>query len=207
MEHPKDKRFKDLTGQVFTRLTVLEYAGPAARRQKLWTCICECGEIRIVRSATLVNGMTKSCGCLKRDQTIARNTTHGLRSHPLYPTWNNMMHRCHNPKSGEWKNYGERGIRVSPRWQTFANFAEDMGEKPSPKHSLERKDTNDDYYPGNCKWATDVEQSNNKRTNHFLELNGKRQTIAQWARELGINHEIIRGRIRKNCSDAEALAL
>lgn len=185
MEIPTDPRFKNIAGQKFHRLTVLEYSGPAPGRQKFWLCRCDCGTEKRVRSASLLSGGTKSCGCLTSEVTTRRNTTHGLRHHPLYPCWNNMVHRCTNPKAGEWHRYGARGISVCPAWMDFRVFAHDMGECP-PGMSLDRREVNGNYEPGNCRWATLDEQNNNKRTSRFVTIGERTQTLSQWAKELGL---------------------
>ena len=189
------KVFKDHTNKRYGRWTVIEYKGKDIRRQSLWLARCDCGTEKVVKVYTLVAGV-QSCGCLISEVTAKRNWKHGYRHHPLYPCWNNMKHRCENPRSKEWKNYGGRGIKVCEKWQDFESFAADMGERPSPDHSLERKDNNADYCPENCKWGTREEQNNNKRTNHLLTHKGKTQSIMRWARETGVNHEKIRGRVR-----------
>lgn len=111
--------------------------------------------------------------------------------HPLRSTWGTMKQRCINPNNPSHKYYGERGIRVCERWLNYDNFVEDMGERPSLKHSIERIDTNGNYEPSNCRWATLIEQANNKRNNRLVEYGGKGQTLAQWARDLGINRHTL----------------
>jgi hypothetical protein len=117
---------------------------------------------------------------------------------PGYDTWRNMKSRCGNPRNARYADYGGRGITVCDRWKnSFENFIADMGLPPSPAHSIERGDNSRGYEPGNCRWATDVEQTNNQRSNVLIEYDGKTQTIAQWARELGINYQTLRQRIQR----------
>lgn len=198
MEIPKDPRFKNIAGRKFHRLTVEFYVGPAPGRQKLWMCRCDCGKQSVVRSASILSGGAKSCGCIHREMLLKRNITHGNRHHPLYPTWNNMRHRCLNPKCKEWKNYGARGISICAEWDDFLAFAKDMGPKPDVICSIERRNTNGNYEPGNCFWATPKQQSNNTRRNRLLTYGGRTQNVTQWAEELKVPYEKLRYLVRKN---------
>jgi hypothetical protein len=130
-------------------------------------CRCECGTVKRVEAKNFKHGNSKSCGCLNRARVIESNLSHGLRHHPLYCTWHGMMARCHNPKAANYEEYGGRGIEVCERWRDaengLRNFIEDMGLKPAPEFSLERKDNNGNYEPSNCCWATKREQSANVR--------------------------------------------
>ena len=111
-----------------------------------------------------------------------------------YFTWGQMIQRCHNPKDGQYHNYGARGITVCERWRKFENFFEDMGKCP-PGMSINRKDNDGDYEPENCHWATLEEQSNNRRTNRWITYNGERKTVAQWARALNIPNSTLNQRL------------
>jgi hypothetical protein len=124
----------------------------------------------------LVKGNTRSCGCLQREVVAlaapAHLRTHGFTKHPLYRTWKGMHERCSNPKLKAWPLYGGRGVCVCARWSGpfgFPNFLEDMGDKPTPKHSIDRyPDPYGNYEPSNCRWATPKEQNDNQR--HKVEL-------------------------------------
>jgi hypothetical protein len=115
----------------------------------------------------------------------------------IYNIWQQMIQRCSNVKHVQYPNYGGRGITVSDDWKTFENFYRDMGDPPSEGHTLERKDGNIGYEAGNCTWATQLEQQNNRRNNVLLEFDGKTLTIAQWARELGLAPTTIQSRITR----------
>jgi hypothetical protein len=109
-----------------------------------------------------------------------------------------MVKRCFDPKSNNYKNYGKRGITVEDeRWLEFVNFYEDMGERPKGM-TLDRKDNNKGYCKENCRWAINEDQENNRRNNHLLTFNGKTQSMAKWARELGMTYSTIMSRVRKN---------
>lgn len=114
---------------------------------------------------------------------------------PTYSTWCSMLRRCYNSKEKAFPNYGARGIMVCERWRTsFENFLADMGVRPRGR-SLERKDVHGDYEPGNCRWATPVEQANNTRRNRLLTYGGRTQTQTEWARDIGIAHGTLHARL------------
>jgi hypothetical protein len=122
---------------------------------------------------------------------------HGQSNCPEYRRWTAMKMRCLNPTVPCFKHYGGRGIQVCERWRrSFAEFFADVGPRPSPKHTLERLDNNGHYEPGNVRWATYAEQMRNKRGNVYLEHAGRRMAAMDWAKELGVSHQVIQGRIK-----------
>ena len=175
--------FRDLTGLVFGQLTVL-YRGeniPEGKYSRVtWVCQCTCGVVKPIRGVSLVRGLTTSCGCKK--------VVHGMRNHPLYQTWRTMLHRVEDKTRVGYKNYGGRGITVCDRWRDFPSFVEDMGEKPSPKHTLERVDNDGPYSPENCVWATRTEQSSNRRGNVLITFQGETKTVKQWCTILRLSY-------------------
>ncbi len=128
----------------------------------------------------------------------------GRRMSKLYQTWAEIKQRCLNPKSCNYPNYGARGVTVCDRWLTFENFAADMGEPPTPKHSIDRIDNSKGYEPGNCRWATVKEQANNRRSNRLVTCRGKTQTLFMWAEEVGMSKNTLYSRIVERKLDPEA---
>lgn len=178
-------RFRDLTGERFGRLLVLQRDGCNKHGQVKWYCECECGTRKHVLGTCLSRGMTQSCGCLQKESIGKVNLKHGMTKDPIYAIWHSMMQRCYDKNSHAFNRYGGRGINVCDKWQEFEGFYEDMGDKPDG-FSLERCDVNGDYTPENVVWADAKTQANNRRSNVILEHNGKKQTMQQWCDELGL---------------------
>lgn len=122
---------------------------------------------------------------------------HGLTRSPAWNAWNAMRRRCLKPVYENFKHYGGRGITICDRWQEFSAFLADMGQPPSPAHSLEREDNDGNYEPGNCRWATGKEQCNNRRNNVLLTIGGETKTVAEWADASGIKYATIYMRIKR----------
>lgn len=124
---------------------------------------------------------------------------HGFKGTRTYRIWCKMKERCHNPNSINFTRYGGAGVTVCERWKaSFEAFLYDMGECPGSEFSIERRDSRKGYFKDNCKWATVIEQSNNRRTNVMVEYQGQRKTVAQWCRELSLDYNIVRQRIYRN---------
>jgi hypothetical protein len=191
---------KDLIGMKFNRWTVIssEYTQKGNKRE--WKCRCECGSVRYVRELGLKSGGSKSCGCYKRDALRARQTKHGGAYTLEYASWYTMITRCTNPESISFPSYGGRGIKVCDRWKDFLVFQSDMGHRPSPQHSLDRVNNDGDYEPGNCRWATRLEQSNNQRSNRLITFRGKTLSVAEMCRTYGKDHLLVRSRLREGWS-------
>ena len=147
----------------FGRLLALRDAGKTNSGLPLIECLCECGNITVVRKGNLSSGMTKSCGCLQKDRTSDSQRKHskirGVTHIPEYATWKRMLGRC---RKGQ---YMERGIAVCEEWRdSFDAFFLHIGKMPTLKHSLDRINNDGNYEPGNVRWATPIEQANNRRT-------------------------------------------
>lgn len=196
-------------GATFGRLTVLAFAMRHARRAH-WSCRCDCGTVVIADAYDIKAGHTRSCGCLRSEVTKAIFTTHGGRRTPEYRSWMSMLQRCLNPRVRNYPDYGGRGVTVCERWRGqngAAHFLADMGPRPSPAHSLDRTDNSKGYEPGNCRWATRVEQGSNKRNNRLLEVKGETATISEWARRTGKRRKTIDMRLLLGWPVDEAVLL
>ncbi|SRR6266446_4626968 len=140
-------------------------------------------------------------GRLKKDHryfALAKFRTHGLRHSGEYRSWYHAKQRCLNPKDISYKNYGGRGISLWRGWiDDFKAFYDYIGPRPSPRHTLDRKDNNGNYEPGNIRWSTRRQQGNNTRRNIFVVFNGKRVTLAQACRKAGLSYSAVYQRIRK----------
>lgn len=186
---------KDMAGLRFERLVVLSRAGSDKNGNAKWLCRCDCGTEKVILGQSLRSGATRSCACLSSEVASATSITHGLSHTKLYKAWFGMLQRCENPSILHWRRYGGRGIKVCERWHDFPNFINDMGERPTGC-SIERIDNDGNYEPGNCRWATKIEQQNNMSTNRIIQLDGERMTLSQAARKFNIPKHTAGSRIR-----------
>lgn len=152
-------KFKDLTGQRFSRLLVLERKGSNKSGCARWSCLCDCGKETVADMHNLTNGYTRSCGCLKRESL----TTHGMHLHKIYNVWSQMKNRCDSPSSACFSDYGGRGISYDPHWGIFENFLKDMSDSYEEHLTLDRIDNNKGYSKENCRWTTASVQNRNRR--------------------------------------------
>lgn len=188
---------KDLSGQSFGRISVIEYSHTIKKRAH-WKCICKCGTSCVIAGKYLINGQTKSCGCLKPDTTRIRTLSHGESRNGRtkeYRTWKGIRTRCKNTSHHKYPIYGGRGIRICNRWESYTNFLEDMGRAPSETHSIERINVDGDYEPNNCKWATPKEQANNTRRACIIEIGGISKRLSQWCDQYNQRYHLARARI------------
>lgn len=155
--------FIDRTGEIFGQLTAL-HRGETKSGKTMWVCRCSCGSICEYRASNLVTGNSTKCvACREISLQKHGKAKRSIKSQE-YNSWNSMKDRCYNKNNESYINYGARGITVCQRWlNSFENFLEDMGEKPSPSHSIERVDNTKSYSKGNCVWADKVQQAYNKR--------------------------------------------
>lgn len=188
------------SGTVFGKLSFLSDAPSEKGVPRRAFFQCACGAIFESRFSHVKSGKTLSCGCHIKALIATRSTKHGAAQRgnisPAYRCWQEMKKRCENPRHHAYGDYGGRGIKVCEIWQDFAQFLADMGPRPSLAHSLDRyPNVNGNYEPGNVRWATDLEQANNKRITPMVEYQGRTQSIADWARELGVKYYSLRSRI------------
>lgn len=195
---------KDISGQRFGRLTAIAYTGRRTDKghNSIWLFRCDCGNY-VERPGSSVTCGTKvpSCGCYIRERAGNLNKTHGGRHERLYLVWMDMRRRCYNTKDINYRNYGGRGVVVCEEWKDYARFREwalATGYDATAKRrncTIDRIDIDGNYEPSNCRWADFITQANNKRNNVFYECNGKRKTLPEWAREVGISDSTIRNRL------------
>ena len=122
-----------------------------------------------------------------------------------YSSWSNMVSRCTSKTNPDYPRYSRNGITVCDRWRNFFYFLSDMGLKPTPKHSIDRIDNDKGYFPSNCRWATQTEQTRNTVANRMLTLNGVTHCIAEWSDLLDMPYSTIRGRLRCGWSEEKTL--
>lgn len=195
----------DITGKYFGYWKVIERAGSTERGKATWLCECKCGKRKIVTGDGLRSGKSESCGCKAIELSIERTKTHGKTGTRLYKIWNQMIQRTTNKNIKDYKYYGGRGITVCKEWresfEAFEKWAEMNGYKENL--TIDRKDNNKGYEPGNCQWATRKQQSSNTRYNHYLTYKGERKTITEWSEKTGIKRSVLYERINKLGWDIE----
>lgn len=201
--------FRDLTGEKFGRLSVLRRGTSDPNHNGArWICLCDCGNETLVTSWRLTAGRTKSCGCIGR--LSAHRVRHGHarngKQTRIYWIWLDMIERCERPRHAAFADYGGRGIKVCTRWrQDFRTFLADVGERPSPQHTLDRRNVDGDYEPDNVRWATRKEQARNKRNNLIVVFRGRAMSLAEAVEISGVNYHTAYNRLHDGCSVEEAL--
>lgn len=163
-------------------------------------CRCDCGFQCPVSLQSLRSGRSTRCRCCADKKTIKHGHCCFDASTPEYKAWQAMHKRCRNPRYEGWDRYGGRGITVCERWNRFENFFADMGPRPGPEYSLDRKDNDGPYAPDNVRWAPVQVQQNNRSTSKSFSFAGKTQPLSYWARELGIRTRTLQERLRRGWS-------
>lgn len=185
----------DLTGKTFNMLTALNFSHKNASGGAVWECKCLCGNTTYVRAGFLKTGITKSCGCMKKIWIGETSRRHGKTKTSEYQSWTCMKRRG-SKKYPFAHNYADRGITICDRWRnSFEDFLSDMGPKPTPKHTLDRINTDGNYEPGNCRWATMKEQCNNKRDSMVYTHNSETKSLLDWCEQMKIPPGTVYARI------------
>lgn len=176
------------------------HSKPNRKSDQFWLFKCECGNNKVSRLYDVKNGKIQSCGCIHKKQLTDRNIAnlkHGYFGTPTYDSWSNMIDRCCNPKSLNFKTYGAKGIEICKKWRySFEEFLKDMGERPEG-FSLDRIDVMGNYEPENCRWADSKTQANNRSNNRKITLGEKTLNLIEWSELTGINSSTISKRIDK----------
>lgn len=174
-------------GQRFGRLTVIDPVVQKDRHSNVKALFrCDCGSEKVIYVNGVRSGKVKSCGCLLKEATGKRATTHGRSGTALYEVWEGMKSRCFNKNASNYKNYGGRGIKVCDQWKDFSAFDLDMGASWRQGLEIDRINNDGDYEPNNCRWVTHQENSSNTRRSRYVEVDGKKGIVSQVARDLGI---------------------
>ena len=201
----------DISGETYGFLKAVEYRGKTKHNQAVWLfkCIADgCGNEVELPAYTVKSGGTKSCGCMSDRLKSKSKTTHGISASSVYGSYRGMLRRCSDQTHYMFHRYGGRGIKVCDRWLGplgAANFLADMGEKPSPKHTIERIDNDGPYSPENCRWATRAEQADNRSTTFHIAVDGVTLSQADWDRALGNGLNIIGDRVRRGWRPEDAV--
>jgi hypothetical protein len=201
-------RYQDVTGIEFGFLTPLRYLR-TVKKMPIWLCRCRCGAEIEAKAKQLKDGKRKYCDTRKHiADWCPRSVDNPSRVHRLtWVSWSNMRSRCRYESVAHWRNYGGRGIKVCDRWQNFEVFLSDMGERPSASYSIERKDVDGDYEPGNCVWATRRQQSLNRRDTVWVEWGGDRRKFLDVCREVGADEDLVRSRLKTGWTIGRAFSL
>lgn len=190
-------RLIDLTGTVHGKWTVICRADNSKHQQTRWHCVCECGNQRTVQSSDLRSGKSICCGCSRK---------HHLSHTPEWLSWRAMMQRCNYKDHKYFSLYGGRGITICERWATsFLAFLDDMGPRPTSKHTLDRINSNGNYCPANCRWVTRKQQCRNRRNNKTIAFNGMVLCISEWSEMTGLHKDTINKRLRAGWSVEDVL--
>ena len=196
----------DETGKRYGRITVLRIAEKDGKRHGAsWVCKCDCGKEFIARGDALREGLYKSCGC--NIQKSKGQYKHGEYATRLYSIWSDMKARCSNEHSKFYYRYGGRGITVCDEWladyTVFRDWALSNGY--ADNLTIDRIDYNGNYEPSNCRWITIQQQQLNTSRNRFLECDGFRMTVKEWADRVGVKKETIYTRLKRGWTDEQAI--
>lgn len=189
---------ENLLNKKFNRLTVLHQTD----RADYFVCLCICGNRKTVKKGHLISGGVKSCGCLKKEKFT--NYRHGKRKTATYSSWAHMKERCTDINSRIYQRYGAQGILMCERWSVFANFLEDMGDRPEGT-TIDRVDNSKGYFKENCRWATKKEQSTNRTSTRFITWENQTYSIKDWSELKGIAYRTLVNRFDAGWTTERAL--
>lgn len=192
-----------VTGDRFGRLTAEFIAGRRTGQGSVWQFRCDCGSVKNIAAVSVKRGLTKSCGCLRRE-IAGGKSTHGKSKTREYRIWSGIKLRCEDPRYSNWERYGGRGIKVCKRWLKFENFIADMGLSPIGT-TLDRIDNNGNYEPKNCRWATRKQQALNRSSNRLIEYKGVTRALKEWSEIYDIAGPTLKRRIDKGWSINKAM--
>lgn len=195
-------RIHDLTGNKYGLLTVIGLDDTNTRKT-YWVCQCDCGNIKTVRSDSLLCGAIRSCGCLKKKQdriNLVKNHSHKMSGTRIYSIWIGMKNRCNNPHNPKYSRYGGRGIKVCQSWndsfESFYKWALENGY--SEELTIDRIDNNGNYEPNNCRWSTNREQCRNRSTNVNITIGNSKRTLTEWCEIFNLDSSVIFARYHRN---------
>lgn len=194
-------RIVNLIGSRYGRLLVIAFSGKR-KNNRYWECQCDCGVVTVVAGGEICRGTVVSCGCLRKEKA----TTHGMYKSSEFKIWQKMKSRCFNENHHGYKDYGGRGITVCNRWLKFENFLEDIGNRPSPRHSIDRIDVNGNYEPSNCKWSTLKEQARNKQNTFYIEIDNKKMCLSEFCEVYSLKRSTARWRIKNGWCLAKVIS-
>lgn len=207
--------FKDIIGMKFGRLTVLKlvYTRRVSKTLYYYLCKCDCGKEHIVLKSSLLNGLTRSCGCYNnevRAEKFRQRAKHHMTDTRLYKMWEKMKGRCYCKSNPSYKNYGERGILMCDEWKNdfkaFYDWSVNNGYDKNAQYgrcTLDRINVNGNYEPNNCRWVDEKIQQRNRRNNRFITYNNETHCLFEWAEIFGINPKILSQRLNRDKMDFE----
>lgn len=191
---------EDLSGRKYGRWTVIKRA-ENKHRKTAYLCRCDCGTERVVTADTLLNGRSLSCGCMQKETVIENHTTHGMTHTRIYNIYHNMKNRCCNQNDDRYHDYGGRGITICPEWlgeHGFENFAKwSMENGYAENLTIDRINTNGNYEPSNCRWATNYVQMNNRRNCIMFSFFGVTKSLKEWCDCIKENYDKMYGRYHR----------
>lgn len=195
---------RSIIGQRFGRLVVVKEAGRTQSGVRLLECMCDCGKTKIIRYGNMINGHTKSCGCLHGETLRKRNQTHGQTKTKGYKTWQEMKDRCQRESNRAFCNYGGRGITICSEWMSFERFISDMGQ-PKPGQQIDRIDNSKGYFKENCRWVSPKQNSRNRRSSRNILYQGQTKTLAEWAESKGMKIGTLWARLNRGMDMESAM--